>query len=629
MPGRDDPKTDMLPLVKTWLEKEQHGRWLMVIDNADDTELFFAQRRASKKASASSHEGELGRYLPDCSHGAILVTTRNLQAGSRLTQGRPPIEVGKMDGDETAALLGSRLGGFGISPEEIAALSSRLEHLPLALIQAAAFIQENRITVREYLGLLDKSDQHVTDLLGEHFETVGRDREALRSIAETWVVSFEQIQRQDKLAAELLSLMSLFDRQSIPLKFLTIYCEEQEDEQRGGDLQLTKALGLLKAFSFITADNGNNFDMHRLVQLVTREWLANKEKTDLFAEQALLVVSKAYPYGEYETRAVCREYLPHADAVLRSEGTGSRDAKLARAELLHRVAGYFDYLGRWKDAERCQVEAMGIRKNILGDEHRDTLYSMSGLTWIYRARGLNDHAKSLGMRAMKISKKVLGDEDYLTLQIMDTLGLTYRDQGRWKEAEALLVQVLETTKRVLGDEHPNTLGSMYNLALTWSGQGRWEEAESLQVQVLETSKRVLGDEHPNTLTSMNNLANTWSEQGRWKETESLQVQVLKTRKRVQGDEHPDTLRSMYSLAITWYEQGRLPECLPLMEQCVQLEERILGPDHPDTIASSSSLRDWQTESAQEESEQEEGGREQSESEWIDTDSDIDSAGVSD
>jgi hypothetical protein len=38
--GRDNPK-EILPIVKNWLENKDHGRWLMVIDNADDMQMFF------------------------------------------------------------------------------------------------------------------------------------------------------------------------------------------------------------------------------------------------------------------------------------------------------------------------------------------------------------------------------------------------------------------------------------------------------------------------------------------------------------------------------------------------------------------------------------------------------------
>lgn len=91
VPGYDDPKTDVLLAVKKWLEQEGVGRWLMVIDNADDTEVFFGKQ--PKATSASRLEEDLGIYIPECTHGSILITTRNKQAGSRLTKGNRLIEV--------------------------------------------------------------------------------------------------------------------------------------------------------------------------------------------------------------------------------------------------------------------------------------------------------------------------------------------------------------------------------------------------------------------------------------------------------------------------------------------------------------------------------------------------------
>ncbi|RYO93786.1 hypothetical protein DL763_004271 [Monosporascus cannonballus] len=463
VPGYDDPNTDVLPLVKRWLEKKDRGRWLMVVDNADDTQLFFGQPVGPVNASTSSHEGNLGRYLPECSHGAILATTRNLQTGSRLTKGKRPIEVGKMDRGETDQLLRTRLDGVDISPSESTVLSSRLEHLPLALVQAAAFIQENAITVSEYLRLLDKGDQDLMDLLSEEFETDGRDSDAPRAVAETWALSFEQIQRQNTFAGELLSLMSFFDRQAIPPEFLTRYSEQQQGQEPRGELQLTKAIGVLKAFSFVAEDKGHGLDMHRLVQLVTRKWLVKKGTIRQFAEQALSTVSQVYPYGNYENRDICGAYLSHVYAVLKCEGTGSRDERLARASLLHCAAGFLYYQGQWKDAEKLQVQATELRKEVLGEKHPDTLTSMGNLA------------------------------------------STYCNQGRWKEAELLGLQVLETRKRVLGEEHPDTLTSMANLAFTWNSQGRLGDALALMQNCLDLQQRALGPNHPRTISNLSTM----------------------------------------------------------------------------------------------------------------------------
>ena len=38
--GRDDPKVDILHLVRNWLCDERNGRWLLILDNADDDSVF-------------------------------------------------------------------------------------------------------------------------------------------------------------------------------------------------------------------------------------------------------------------------------------------------------------------------------------------------------------------------------------------------------------------------------------------------------------------------------------------------------------------------------------------------------------------------------------------------------------
>ncbi|KAK4233048.1 P-loop containing nucleoside triphosphate hydrolase protein, partial [Achaetomium macrosporum] len=257
VPGYNDPKADVVLLVKRWLASKDRGRWLMVIDNADDTQLF-------------SGPGGLGQHVPECAHGSVLVTTRNKEVGSRLTRGGRPIEVRKMDDRESEELLEKKLEEDRITPGDLSTLSARLEHLPLALVQAAAFMQENSVPISRYLELLDKSDQDLVDLLSKDFETVGRDSETPRAVAETWILSFDQIQRQNSFAGELLSLMGLLDRHTIPLVFLSSYSKQQSEQQARGEVQLTEALGILKAFSFVAEEKDHGLDMHRLVQLVTR-----------------------------------------------------------------------------------------------------------------------------------------------------------------------------------------------------------------------------------------------------------------------------------------------------------------------------------------------------------------------
>ncbi|KAF5524355.1 hypothetical protein CGCA056_v004492 [Colletotrichum aenigma] len=257
IPGHEDKEVDILSLVKRWLEDKRRGQWLLVIDNADDTEVFFP---TNLTAQAGRRTTSLGHSIPECSHGSVLITTRNKQAGLKLTRGKPPIEVQRMTEAETTQLLRTLLEDENVAPAEASLLSSRLEHLPLALAQAASFILENSTSIKAYVGLLDKSDSSMVDRLSEPFEAVGRDTETPHALTATWAISFEHIERQKPMASNVLYLMSSFDRQGIPKQFVWDYCHEtlrlagdsENDFQIDTDLEVTQALGILQAFSYIS-----------------------------------------------------------------------------------------------------------------------------------------------------------------------------------------------------------------------------------------------------------------------------------------------------------------------------------------------------------------------------------------
>ncbi|EGY18662.1 uncharacterized protein VDAG_09188 [Verticillium dahliae VdLs.17] len=312
---------------------------------------------------------------------------RNKQAESRLTMGQRPIEVGRMNDKESRDLLHTKLEHVDFASAALSTLTTRLEGLPLALVQAAAFIQEKSITIDQYLKLLDESDHSLVDLLSQEFETVGRDSETPRAVAATWMLSFQQINRQDELAGQLLSVMSFFDCQGIPMAFLSHYSEQERNGGPKSVMQLTKSLGVLKSFCLVSEEKNGRLDMHRLVHLVTRKWLHKEGRIRQFEREALSTVSSSYPFGDYENRTVCTEYLPHAMAVLKVEVPTSSDRAKNKASLLHCVAGHLDFEGKWKDPEILFLQATRMRKYVLGDEHPSTLTSMANLASTYRNQG--------------------------------------------------------------------------------------------------------------------------------------------------------------------------------------------------------------------------------------------------
>ena len=556
----------------------------MVLDNADDLDMFFA--KPISPATESECALPLTEYLPRSVMGLMLITTRDERLGGRLAGRRASIVVDPMSPQEAQELLEN----WGIespgSPDldHSSQLLEALGYIPLAITQAAAFISENHVTPKKYLEAFRRSDSDVQDLLDQDLGDLRRDSQSHNSVIKTWKMSFDLISKQKQRAAEILSLMAVLDRQGIPETLL------QDGTDR--DVDFTTALGTLLSFSLIKAGGDEaGYELHQLVQLATRKWLEMKGTIEHWQEKALSAVANAFPVGKFKNWPTCESLLPHAQTVIKY-GEANEICPEKYSNLLADVA-YFDReQGRYEMACVRGLAAIDVQKKLFGSEDPSTLLSMSHLASTYQRQGHLKEAEKLDIQVLESRTRLLGAEHSDTLQIMNNLGVTYEKQGHLEEAEKLHLQVLEAAKRVLGVEHSDTLRVMNNLAVTYARQGRWDEAGKLNKHVLETKTRVLGAEHPDTLSSMNNLAVIYQRQGRWDEAEKLHLQVLEAEKRVLGAEHPDTVNSMDNLAFVYRGQGRHSEAIALMESVIDVLTKTLGPDHPDTKNAVKWLKEW-------------------------------------
>jgi hypothetical protein len=86
--------------------------------------------------------------------------------------------------------------------------------------------------------------------------------------------------------------------------------------------------------------------------------------------------------------------------------------------------------------------------------------------WYALRMGKGVEAEEMSVQAMNVRKRILGQDHNNTLDTVAMVGLAYKLRGRWDAAEELFVQVMKTRKTKLGADHPDTLTSMNNLAFT-------------------------------------------------------------------------------------------------------------------------------------------------------------------
>ena len=486
LPGRDDPKADILRLVYNWLCDERNGRWLIILDNADDDRVFSSSS-ADSDGVAHGAKAPLESFLPQSSNGWILVTSRDLVAAVNLVGTRRNVfQVEPMTEEDALMLLKTRVPVGEAFEDDAKTLVQTLEYIPLAVTHAAAYlaVRAQTITVCTYLQLFRESEENQAHLLSsQEARDMRRDGSVSDAVITTWQISFEQIRKTRPEAAELLSLMAMFDRQGIPESIL------YDGRSR---LQFEDAVAPLTSFSLIKAQSTKQpeqqvgehlFEMHDLVQLATRKWLEVQMQVGTWQKASLRIMAAAFPSGQHETWAACRVLLPHARKVL-GYVLKETEATLDRARIADNTVWYLLLSGEYAAAERIGRTAVVGREEVLGVEHPDTLTSVSNL------------------------------------------GSVLERQGKYEEAEAMHQRALEGREKVLGVEHPDTLTSVSNLGSVLESQGKYEEAEAMHQRALEGSEKVLGLKHPDTLTSVSQLGSVLGNQGKYKEAEAMHRRAL-------------------------------------------------------------------------------------------------------
>jgi hypothetical protein len=195
---RRDPKANIFKLVHDWLRDSKHGNWVLILDNIDDTG-FLLDSHLDIRGKACGPDSRAPRplrdYLPQSQNGSILITSLSREAALKLVEESDIIDIKPMDKAHALALFEKKLGKPDDN-KDTAELAAALEYMPLAIVQAAAYISQRapRYSVRQYLNEFRKSDPKRTTLLNHEGGQLRRNPQSQDEASK---------QKWDRWAAEL------------------------------------------------------------------------------------------------------------------------------------------------------------------------------------------------------------------------------------------------------------------------------------------------------------------------------------------------------------------------------------------------------------------------------------------
>ena len=454
--------------------------WLVVFDNVPD--------RAAVEA-----------FVPPAGPGRVLITTQN--------QHWPPgqaLDVPVLDTEVAAGFLVNRTGDADrASARELA---DELGGLPLALEQAAAYVQATGTTLAGYLPLFRARQ---AELLARG-EAAGHPAD----VAATLGLALSRLAGEAPAAAGLVRVLAFLAPEPVPLTLLLA------DEQAAGLLSREvaatvgpvlgdlvaagDAVTALRRYSLVTPAGDGLVLVHRLVQAITRAQLPAEEAAH-WEQAAAALVELAVPADPELPAAwpACAVLLPHARAVLDLTSGGMRQ-----------IARYLGNSGSYPAARDLfrQIADARAEDQAYGPEHPGTLDARHELArWTGQAgdaAGARDQFAAL----LPIVERVRGAEHPDTLVTRHDLAYWTGEAGDAAGARDQFAALLPIVERVLGPEHPRTLSARSNLARWTGAAGDAAGARDQFAALLPIRERVLGPEHPRTLSARHNLAR-WTGRG--------------------------------------------------------------------------------------------------------------------
>jgi len=539
--------------------------WLLVFDNAH-------------------RPGDLQGWLPGGA-GHVLITSRERAWSGTAAQ----LDLDTFTRAESVEFACQR---SGCQDEEAAGeLAAAVGDLPLALAQAAAYIDSRSMTIGAYLGL------YRDPALARRLRDAGLDSaEYPASVATTWLINFTQLPEEHPAAVELLRLCAFLDPDDIDLDLLTTGQAEAGEvlgRVLGDPLERAETAGALAAASLASVPADGHLRVHRLVQAVTRDQLDTGQAA-AWTSRALNLITAIFPDDpeDHRTWAACASAAPHAEAVTGHAASSPALAPKA-ATLLGNLGIYLLVSAQLTAARATLQRALAIQEAAYGPDHPQVAITLTNLGLVQKQLGELAAARATQQRALAIFEAAYGPDHPEVAVTLTNLGIVQRELGELAGARAALQRALAINEAAYGPDHPQVAVTLGNLGNVQLELGELADARATQQRALAINEAAYGPDHPEVAVTLTNLGIVQQELGELAGARATLQRALAINEAAYGPDHPQVAITLGNLGLVQLELGELAGARATLQRALVIFEAAYGPDHPQVARTLANLRSVQ------------------------------------
>ncbi|MDE5060476.1 tetratricopeptide repeat protein [Wolbachia endosymbiont of Drosophila burlai] len=561
-----------------------------------DIYAFFAKRKSlfvcdnAEEYRSEGQDAGISQFLPshflssDDNKPSVLITSRNQKWGDIKS-----LTLGAFTEPESIDFIRKALGiKDGSQENEIKNLAETLQHFPLALQQAVAYIKERDIALKnvglkfEISDYLKRYKEEAEKLLDFKFPK-DSDNSYTKTTFITWRITIDKIKDNPEYgqqAKEILDIIAYIAPDNIPAK---MFLGVERNEEKLGD-----AIQLLKQYSMINSgEEQSSVNIHRLVQQVTRIEL-EKQGKDKVVKKTFELLEESFPYGsdKLEDYAKKRQLLPHLEAFLSHVDNWltknpSEKQTIEKDYLVNLLIwigdGYFDLDPRRQ--KKSLERVLPIIKKHYGSDHFQAAITLANLGIAYGALGDPQKEKELLERALPILKTHYSPDHFEVAKLLANLGNAYGYLGNYKKQKELLERALAIQEKHCGSDHSEVARTLANLGNVYGALGDPQKQKALLVRALLTFEKHYGTGHLEVARTLISLGTAYRALGDPQEEKELLERALPIFKEYYGYDHFEVAKLLANLGIAYGALGDPQKEKELLEQALTIKEKYYNSDH--------------------------------------------------
>ncbi|CAG8951465.1 hypothetical protein HYFRA_00007381 [Hymenoscyphus fraxineus] len=222
----------------------------------------------------------------------------------------------------------------------------------------------------------------------------------------------------------------------------------------------------------------------------------------------IIALARTYNWSGAPQKAIqlCESLLQECQSL---PGRG----KMIFVHALETMGAAYRTIPSWKDARKCQEEALEMRKSIFGD-NSECLETAVFYNLAETYNGLKKYKKAIAAQrqVIDLETKLYGEDDMRTIASISRLeemrfdsGLPITSTISRKRTLAAKEKALQQIEESEGEVSNITLDYMRTLAREYSAVGWLGKSRSMQERVIEICTRRFGKDHPDTLAGVAEL----------------------------------------------------------------------------------------------------------------------------